>query len=84
MHPPLFRPHPKCAEVVDLLVKCHEENVLSKFLGACNDQKRAMDQCFKAEKEEKRRENMLRAREAEERFQRKLESYEKEKKAEGL
>ena len=55
MHPPLYRPHPKCAALVDALVECHDANVYGKFWGACNDQKAAMDACFKAEKDEKRR-----------------------------
>ena len=62
MHPPLYRPHPKCAALVDALVECHDSNVYGKFWGACNDQKAAMDACFKAEKDEKRRENLRRAR----------------------
>ena len=62
MHPPLYRPHPKCAALVDALVECHDANVYGKFWGACNDQKAAMDACFKAEKDEKRRENLRRAR----------------------
>ena len=72
MHPPLFRPHPKCSDFVDMLVKCHQENSFGKFFGACNEVKAEMDRCFKAEKEEKRRANMQRSREVEERFQRKL------------
>ena len=62
MHPPLYRPHPKCAALVDALVECHDNNVYGKFWGACNDQKAAMDACFKAEKDEKRRENLRKAR----------------------
>ena len=62
MHPPLYRPHPKCAALVDALVACHDANVYGKFWGACNDQKAAMDACFKAEKDEKRRENLRKAR----------------------
>ena len=72
MHPPLFRPHPQCSDYVDMLVKCHQENTFGKFIGACNDIKAQMDHCFKAEKEEKRRANMQRSKEVEERFQRKL------------
>ena len=62
MHPPLYRPHPKCAALVDALVACHDANVYGKFWGACNDQKAAMDACFKAEKDEKRRGNLRKAR----------------------
>ena len=58
MHPPLLRPHPQCGHVVKLLVQCHEENKFAKYFGACNDQKVALDQCFRAEKELKRRQNL--------------------------
>jgi COX assembly protein 2 len=68
MHPPLFRPHPKCEDVVNRLVICHEYNKFSKFIGACNAEKIALDQCFKEEKEEKRKENLRRAREFDEKF----------------
>jgi hypothetical protein len=33
--------------VVDALVNCHNENPLAKFWGTCNDQKAALDICFK-------------------------------------
>ena len=61
MHPPLLRPHPQCGHVVKLLVQCHEENKFAKYFGACNDQKVALDQCFRAEKELKRRQNLAKA-----------------------
>lgn len=51
MHPPLHRPHPECQEVVELLVKCHENMKLMKFFGACNDIKAELDLCFKKEKD---------------------------------
>jgi COX assembly protein 2 len=63
MHPPLFRPHPKCGHVVDLLVACHEKNVWGKFMGMCNEEKAALDKCFRAEKEEVRAANLKKARE---------------------
>lgn len=59
MHPPLFREHPKCADAVQLLISCHEENKISKFFGACNDVKIQLDRCFKLEKEEKRQLNLV-------------------------
>ena len=37
MHPPLFKPHPDCEELVKALVTCHEQNPTAKFWGACND-----------------------------------------------
>ena len=110
MHPPLYRPHPKCAAVrtrvsararapapravahhhpsrarrnpparaqlVDLLVKCHDENPYGKFWGACNDQKAAMDWCFKEEKEEKRRANFEKTRSFNEEWRKKQDARE--------
>ena len=59
MHPPLF-PHlhtPKCQELIKQLERCHKENNWGKFLGACNDLKRALDRCLTEEYLEKRRAN---------------------------
>eukprot|EP01036_Dinobryon_divergens_P028625 gene28625-37604_t len=56
MHPPLFKPHPKC------------EKVKAKYFGACNEFKTALDTCFRAEKEERRQLNLQRAREFEQDF----------------
>ena len=60
MHPPLFRPHPICSELVDKLVQCHKDYEIGKFFGACNDIKSEMDKCFRMEKEEKRQANLVR------------------------
>ena len=57
MHPPLFKPHPKCEDVVQRLLACHEEKPYGKFFGACNEPKLALDMCFREEKEERRRAN---------------------------
>jgi COX assembly mitochondrial protein 2 len=62
MHPPLHRPHPDCQEFVKALERCHAEYKFGKFLGACNDAKRAMDQCFREEKIRKRTKNLENAR----------------------
>jgi hypothetical protein len=62
MHPPLDRPHPFCQDVITALRACHSENPLSKLFGVCNDQKWALDACFKVEKEAKRRENHEKAK----------------------
>lgn len=50
MHPPLDRPHPDCEHVVLALKTCHLD-WWKKFTGGCNDIKRALDHCFKLEKE---------------------------------
>ena len=46
-----------CQHVIDALLECHESKPYGKFIGACNDQKAALDACFRAEKEERRRKN---------------------------
>ena len=61
MHPPLHRPHPSCGDFVKALEKCHRENSMMKFLGACNDAKRALDHCFRLEKQAKRDANFRKA-----------------------
>mmetsp|Transcript_6591 Transcript_6591/g.7547 ORF Transcript_6591/g.7547 Transcript_6591/m.7547 type:complete len:82 (+) Transcript_6591:219-464(+) len=73
MHPPLFRPHPLCQEVVDAFLACHEENPYLKFLGACNDRKYALEVCLKQEKVERRRANAEKARQEKARIKAKME-----------
>jgi hypothetical protein len=53
---------------VDKLVACHEEHKLGKWFGACNDVKAELDECFKREKIEKRKENLRKSREFEDRY----------------
>mmetsp|Transcript_5678 Transcript_5678/g.7194 ORF Transcript_5678/g.7194 Transcript_5678/m.7194 type:complete len:85 (-) Transcript_5678:788-1042(-) len=67
MHPPLFRPHPLCKDVIDALLACHEENPYMKFLGACNNPKAALEHCLRMEKEVRRKENADNARASRER-----------------
>ena len=50
MHPPLDRPHPDCQDVIDALKSCHLDS-WKKYTGGCNAIKRALDNCFKLEKE---------------------------------
>ena len=59
MHPPLDRPHPDCGEIIQQLRDCHTTNTITKYMGACNDIKFAMDVCLKAEK--KRLQNVTNA-----------------------
>ena len=42
---------PDCQDFVRMLTQCHDDNVFGKFLGACNGEKRALDLCFREEKE---------------------------------
>lgn len=50
MHPPLDRPHPDCEDVIAALKACHE-STWQKYTGGCNSIKRALDACFKMEKD---------------------------------
>jgi COX assembly protein 2 len=50
MHPPLDRPHPGCEDVVLALKECHLVT-WKKFSGGCNSIKKALDNCFKVEKD---------------------------------
>lgn len=50
MHPPLTRDkHPLCGDVIEAFEKCHKENSYNRFFGFCNEQKYALDKCFRAE-----------------------------------
>ena len=69
MHPPLHRPHPDCGDVVAALLKCHEDHPMAKFWGKCNEEKAALDWCFKLEKEKRRAVNARAARERRETFE---------------
>jgi len=50
MHPPLtVAKHPLCVEVIAALQACHSGHPWAKLIGHCNDEKWALDACFKAE-----------------------------------
>ena len=48
---PTYHPHIPPYQVIDALLLCHAENPYAKFMGACNDQKVALDQCFRVSAE---------------------------------
>lgn len=57
---------------IEALVQCHEDHTFSKFFGACNQQKWALDRCFREEKSINRKKNFEKARAEQERLQQKL------------
>ncbi|KAK2556685.1 COX assembly mitochondrial protein 2-like protein [Acropora cervicornis] len=63
MHPSLApHLHSECLKIIEQLHRCHEEHPVSKFLGKCNDIKRALNVCLKEEDLRKRRKNLEEAR----------------------
>jgi COX assembly protein 2 len=81
MHPPLHRSHPDCQGVITALEECHKNNPYLKFFGECNDDKAALDHCFRAEKHRARKANMEKAREGDRRWAEVVAMNEKMKKA---
>jgi COX assembly protein 2 len=67
MHPPLYvSKHPHCKEQIEALIKCHKDHPVAKFWGTCNEQKWALDRCFREEKKLKILENRKRKEKLEE------------------
>ncbi|KAI9851041.1 MAG: hypothetical protein M1824_002924 [Vezdaea acicularis] len=64
MHPHL---HPKdnsgCEEIMALLDACHARGFLHKLTGGCNEAKREVNLCLRAERLERTRINREKARE---------------------
>lgn len=71
MHPNLS-PHlhgQECKRVIEALQKCHADHPYKKFLGACNDFKRALDVCLYQEYKELQKKNLQQARALKEKYQ---------------
>lgn len=60
----------ECRKVIAQLHKCHAEHPYRKFFGACNDLKRALDQCLHKEYKERRTASFERARKKKEAYKR--------------
>ena len=55
-------------QVIEALITCHEDHPVAKFFGVCNDQKWALDRCFREEKKTNRKKNQEKAKEERKRF----------------
>ncbi|PFX26841.1 COX assembly mitochondrial protein 2 homolog [Stylophora pistillata] len=63
MHPSLApHLHNDCLQIIEELHRCHEEHPFRKFVGECNDIKRALDTCLKKEDLKRRRKNLEESR----------------------
>ena len=76
MHPSLaLHLHDQeCVEWIKKLHRCHAENPYRKFLGECNEVRRALDKCLQKEYHVKQGKNYKSAVEREQRYQRLLKS----------
>jgi COX assembly protein 2 len=82
MHPPLtLENHPICRDVVIAFKRCHRDNPLGKFIGACNEEKWALDRCLREQKLWKSKRNLEKARASKERLRKKLEEERERDKA---
>ena len=59
----------ECREVISQLQQCHADYPYKKFLGACNDLKRALNRCLQKEYEVKQKHNYQTSLERKERYQ---------------
>ena len=76
-HRSLQATHPHSAfpfspQTIQALITCHADHPWAKFWGACNEQKWALDRCFRAEKAIKRKKNLEKARREQERLRARL------------
>ena len=60
----------ECRKVIRELQKCHAEHPYRKFLGACNDLKRALNACLQKEYQERQTTNLEEARRKREAYKR--------------
>lgn len=72
MHPSLA-PHlhgDECKQVIEALRKCHADHPYKKFVGACNELKRALDACLYREYTTLQKKNLQQAYAVREKYQR--------------
>lgn len=72
MHPPLtLHLNPECHDVIIAFTQCHEDvGYWGRLTGACNEQKRMLEICFKKQKKIVRQGKLQTARAERERWRR--------------
>lgn len=63
----------ECKEIIAQLHKCHSEHPYRKFVGACNDFKRALNNCLQKEYEIKQKKSYQESIERKNRYQKLME-----------
>ena len=58
----------ECREVIAALHQCHTDHPCRKFLGICNDLKRALNKCLQKEYEVKQKQNYKESVDRKERY----------------
>jgi len=48
---------PQCREIIRQLESCHRDHPFRKYFGTCNPLKRALDECLRQERAQRRKEN---------------------------
>lgn len=59
-------------QAIEALIQCHNDHPYAKFWGVCNEQKWALDRCFREEKVINRKKNLEKARRDQARFRQRL------------
>jgi len=85
MHPQLtLLNNEMCAEVILALQQCHKDvGFWGKLIGSCNEQKRVLDQCFRAQKKVKVKASLDEARKARERWKQECDAIDRRRAAPG-
>jgi len=72
MHPPLAtHKHPDCDNIIEIFEQCHDDHPLMKFMGTCNDLKRQLTLCLRAERKMTQKANAEKAAVKREKIQQK-------------
>ena len=69
MHPQLVIGEHPCDEQMIALFECHDASPWNRYIGACNDQKNALDRCLRANKKEKVKASVKDAREKRKKYE---------------